>query len=299
MELPIENYFIIGSYPLDIRESKDIDVICYKKDIKVPFTEKNDYTAFFTHEGRKVECLLADNQASFQTLLDENHKFRKVLTYYEILFGIKAGHIIYPNKNWDKHISDYHILKGMLGGNFYVHRKTLDEFIFLHRKCTGERIGRTKTPKLIGVSKDKFFDDKVIKYVEHDWIHEVMAHKEKPMFTYMQKSPTMVECDREMWNNFSYEEKSQAVMEEAYVIAIERHVLPSIHGHKVGFPPDKAFKWALMRICTNLCSGWFREYAINAYFRILNTYNKNYVNKFLEEYAKQELVQPQNGELVA
>lgn len=47
---------------------------------------------------------------------------------------------------------------------------------------------------------------------------------------------------------------------------------------------DAAFDWAIMRICTNLCSGWFREFATDYYPAIMYLRNKNYVEKFLEAY---------------
>ena len=50
------------------------------------------------------------------------------------------------------------------------------------------------------------------------------------------------------------------------------------------YTSEEAFDWALMRICTNLCSGWFREFATNNYFIIKKLYNKNYVEKFLLAY---------------
>ncbi len=65
-------------------------------------------------------------------------------------------------------------------------------------------------------------------------------------------------------------------MEECYTIALERHILPTMHGDKIGLGYQEAFKWALMRVCTNLTSGWFRQYAIDNYYTVLNNYNKEY-----------------------
>jgi hypothetical protein len=44
-----------------------------------------------------------------------------------------------------------------------------------------------------------------------------------------------------------------------------------------------------MRICTTLCSGWFRQFATDNYLRIREYIDNNYVEKFLEAY--------QNGEI--
>ena len=47
---------------------------------------------------------------------------------------------------------------------------------------------------------------------------------------------------------------------------------------------QEAFDWSLMRICTNLCSGWFRQFATDNFYRIKEYYNTRYVDKFLMNY---------------
>lgn len=282
LNLPIKKYLIIGSAAMGCRPAKDIDVICYKQDIEVETSEGDDYACSFMHNGWKIECLLADKQESFQVLLGGQIRKRldsNVADPLE-LFVIKAGHITFPHRMWEKHIMDYHILKRIVDAD-----DTLDEdlkydvirkYTKLHKKSTEDRLGKQKLPKLIGATKEEFFDDFVTKFVEHDSIHQMVAHREKPMYSYMQKDETLVECHKEMWNEFPHIDKLHCVMEECYVIALERHIIPTIKGIRVGMNYHEAFKWALMRVCTTLCSGWFRQFAIDHYFEILNSYNKEY-----------------------
>jgi len=274
IELPIANYLVIGSVPLGIRYSKDIDVICYRKDIQVPYNE-SDEIATFTYNNRKVECLLADNQRSLQVFLND-FKY----TTYELLYIIKAGHITFPHREWNKHITDYHILRKLVNPEDLLTK----EYIKLHRQTTSDRLKIT-TPKLKGVSKAEFFDDAVVKYYEHDYIHACMAHKEYPMYTYMQHDHNIVECDKNLWDQFTYEEKIQCVLEECYVIALERRIIPLKREGKILPHALEAFKWALYRVCTTLCSGWFRRFAIDNYFQIFNQVNPNYINVFYEKEA--------------
>ena len=114
----------------------------------------------------------------------------------------------------------------------------------------------------------------VKKHFEHDLLHELVAHKHQPMFKFMQKDGT-VECHRDLWDNLSFDDKVSAVLEEAYVIGLERHIVPTIMDKQNGYPPFQAFKWALFRICTTLTSGFFRRFAIENYFTILNRFNKS------------------------
>ena len=110
-----------------------------------------------------------------------------------------------------------------------------------------------------------------------------MAHGEKPMFTKMQKDSNLVECSKELWDKFNSRQKMMCVLEEAYVIALERHMIPQIVDNLPGLSSHTAFEWALKRICTTLCSGFFREYAIMNYQNIMSNYDYNYVDKFLKK----------------
>lgn len=276
-KIPIKRCLVIGSYPLGIRYSKDIDVICYEKDINISYNRKDDYNGSFEFEGKTIELLFADKQRSFQYLL--NRRDSPTIADLNTLYAIKRGHIYFPNKNWEKHMLDIVLLKKIIGHNYRVLNTHYGDLIKLHKESTEERIGIQKLPKLRGVSKEHFFDDNVVKFYQHDDIHQIFAHKEKPMYSYMQLDENIVDCSENLWNRFNVENKIKCVLEECYVIASERQLIPSMKGIKVGMVPYKAFKWALMRVCTTLCSGFFREFAIDNYLDILNSYDKYYYYK--------------------
>lgn len=283
-DLPIKKYIVIGSVALGVSRTKDVDVICYFKDIEVDVSGTNHIRSFY-FKGKKIECHLADNQESLRELLEEYYDKPELI--HECLYILKAGHIHTAQRNqmlWEKHIHDYHILRKMIKLKI-VDKYKMDRLIRLHRKTTNQRV-KERTPKLHGVSKEMFFDDSVIKYYEHDDIHKCMAHKRKPMYEYMQLDSTKVECDRSLWDEFSNEEKIQCVLEECYVIALERKVIPSKVSGKVQ-NHFNAVRWALYRVCTTLCSGWFRQFAIDNYYEILNSINNDYVSVF--ERRKLEL----------
>ena len=87
-----------------------------------------------------------------------------------------------------------------------------------------------------------------------------------------------------MWNKFTFEEKCKCVLEEAYVIALERKILPMLFGGGSYFSSKEAFDWSLMRISTTLCSGWFRQFATDNFLRIKQYINYNYVEQFWKNY---------------
>lgn len=259
-------WLLTGSSVLNLRKTKDTDIICYLEDITVP-TEGDEWIRSTIIEGKRYEFLLADNQPSLQAFLDSEE-----LSDIEIYYCLKAGHIHIAGRrqdNWEKHIHDLSILRLILGQERI---QELEPYVKLHRKSTNQRI-KQRTPRLKGVKKEEFFDDFVEKFIDHDLIHEEVAYDSRPAYTKMQKDST-VECHRDLWEQMSLEEQCQAVAEEASVIALERWQLPEKLGSRPSKPMYLSYKWALWRICTTLCSGWFRQFAIDNYFTILNMYSE-------------------------
>lgn len=281
------NYVMTGSNVLNLRLCKDIDVICYEKDILVSVTG-DEYIKSAVVDGKKYEFLLADNQESLQWILEHKNE----LTPYEIAYICKYGHIHIAGKRhekWRKHIQDYHFLKLLVD----TEKPLVKEGMKLHRKTTNERV-RQRTPRLKGVEKKDFFDDFVKKFIDHDLIHEEVAYDTVPAYTKMQKDAT-VECHKDLWDQMTFEEQCQCVSEETMVINIERNLLP-YEMNKGDFkykPCFLGYEHSLYRICTTLCSGWFRQFAIDNYFTILNMYDEDKLTRNLENILT--LIQTENG----
>lgn len=263
----------------------DYDIICSKETaynyIQSEYLEiikEDNYCISCKNGDVKIEFLLTDYQESLKIFLERsiNHKILK-----EDLLRMKLGHIHRPHKKWFEHMNDIIELKKEFP---YINRN--DNLVQLHIKCTDERIGIQKLPKL-NKSKSEFFDDKVIKYIDHDIIHEIVAQNNKPAYTFIQEEGSEVQCSKTLWNQVSNEIKLNCVYEETLVITIERHILPTIKGDKIRLQPLEAYKWALMRICTDLTSGWFRDFAIDNYEIILDRYDENKIYKYLELILKQ------------
>ena len=285
--LPVAAYKVVGSVSTLLRKAGDIDIICYKADIKVEHNSATDFFVGFKFEGYTVECLLADNSPVLQQLL--------ALPYppFVINYILKYGHLYHPIKgqgNWKKHLHDYLTVKELVDVfcmQNYSQREDIELLAISYRKEMNE-LRKLRTPKLKGTTKEEFFDDAVKKYYVHDNIHKAMAHKEHPMYTYMQPDPNLVHCSKELWDQFTHQEKIWCVMEEAYVIALERKIIPAMVAGRSYEPVTKHFAWALYRICTTLCSGWFRKFAVDNYYEIISSIDVDYVNTFLNNIRKYE-----------
>jgi hypothetical protein len=213
----------------------------------------------------------AERMTDLPTVEFYGHTFQ--VASLPMLYSLKRSHRHSP-RAFEKHVMDYALLRK------YVKTDMLSKITAIRYKETVER-ERLKTPSLNKTTKD-FFDDRVSnRTFIHDQIHEVMAFGERPLFEKIKVDPNKVACDKEKFMKLKPLERIRCVQEEAYVIALERGIIPMLfEGERIALPLN-AYKWALMRICTTLCSGWFREFALENYELLLFMYHPDYVEKFL------------------
>ncbi len=199
-----------------------------------------------------------------------------------MLYSIKRAHRHSPCQ-FEKHVKDYNRLRTLLRG-----RDPLARITMLRYYETTER-EKLHTPSLNKSTTD-FFDDKVSnRTFVHDQIHEVMAFGERPMFEKIKIDPSKVACSKQKFFALTHEQRDHCVQEEAYVIALERHIIPILFESGKIMSSICAYKWALMRICTTLCSGWFREYAVENYDNLMLRYNWTYTDKFLKAVEEERI----------
>jgi len=187
----------------------------------------------------------------------------------DLLFTLKSSHKYLKNSpHFWKTMLDYSLMK-IAGAQIKPEAK---EFL-------AKREAETywyKHPSL-KQSKDQFFSDDGLQYVyDHDSIHESVKLYDKPAYTYYLKDGKEVECDKGKFFALPEEYKLAGVIEEAMVLAIERSLVP----HPGVKSPKEAWVFALSKVCSSITSGWFREYAYENAFKILQLYPEKYWEKF-------------------
>ena len=178
----------------------------------------------------------------------------------EVLLAIKQSHIHYPT-NWFKHIYDY----GYLRSRGVV------------------------VPKNLIASLNE--------------IHDAVKYSDAPMFTKAKTDINKALLNKKLFDDFNYEDKCRLVREEAYVIALERTIIKEWLNKttlvKCGLLEPKkamidttlalkAYRIALMKICTTLTKGWFRDFAIKNY-NVISKPDVDYVVLFLTAVASGKL----------
>lgn len=116
-----------------------------------------------------------------------------------------------------------------------------------------------KHPSLMK-NKDGFFNGDGVPYkYDHDSLHVAVACGGPPVYTAYAAPGQEVLSSKELWDPMPRQLKIQAVWEECAVLALERSIIPHGTDHNV------AFMMALEKVCTSITSGWFREFAWEAY----------------------------------
>lgn len=137
-----------------------------------------------------------------------------------------------------------------------------------------EKLTYTNQLPKLNVDKEKFFTDSVAYKYDHDTIHEAVKHLDKPAYQYYMQDDAQVMCSKDKFFDAPEIVRLYGVLEESYVLALERAVIP------FGTSPERAFDIALEKVCTSITGGWFREYAWENYDRVHSMFHNSYVQKF-------------------
>ena len=216
-----------------------------------------------------------------------------------------------------------HFLKSMSDIKFLreaIHGKVQDSWSKEEREFFNLREKESYTyahPKLNVSSKDFFNGDGVNYIYDHDSIHlavalitsnyeldhdgysliELREPKKSPAYTFYMKDGSEVMTSKEKFMSQPEHIRLYGVYEESCVLALERSQIPHGLGKEGGPSPRWSFEMALMKVCTSITSGWFREYAWENYQKVLDLYNELGENDYIERFTKnQHLLKPYKGE---
>lgn len=202
----------------------------------------------------------------------------------EMLYILKRSHA-WREKGFDKtmaHLWKEGLVKYKPEPQSYAHA-----LLQIRTKLT-KKMYPEFNPKL-NKTKEEFFDDPVTKLVDHDWLHELYAFKSRPVFMELQDEDTdSVWCSKEKWNDLGHMTRTMCVAEECYVIATERYIIPN----DGVYPFKLAYLQALKKVCTTLCSGWFRDWAIDHYTGVLDLFDEKKMRDVLDIVSEEGHLHP-------
>ncbi len=183
----------------------------------------------------------------------------------DLLYSLKMSHRFKKNSpHFWKTVKDIKLMKS-------VGAELVDETWFKKR----EKETYTYAHPKLNTDKKNFFTDSVPYLYSHDDLHEAVKHLDKPAYQYyaIEGEEVLSSMDK-FFNECDEYTRLLGVLEESYVLALERAIIP----HNVD--PEKAFRVALSKVCTSITSGWFRSYAWDHIEEVLSMYNPNFVEKY-------------------
>jgi hypothetical protein len=102
--------------------------------------------------------------------------------------------------------------------------------------------------------KTSFFTDNVKYVYDHDYLHELVAFPNKPMYSVCLKDGEDVLIDKDKFDAMEFNDKVQMFREEITVIACERWLLNPHWKGKVSW--TQAYSMSLKKTITSLTKGW-------------------------------------------
>lgn len=165
------------------------------------------------------------------------------------LYTIKCSHLGY-DIFWQKHKKDLLILKH-LGAELIP--ELYQALVKYWKQVHGDK-------EFLSLYKDKteFFNDKVDYLYDHDYLHELVALPNKPVYKKCLKLDQEVLIDKEKFDIMDYSDQLRMFREEITVIAIERWMV----NPKYDISYIKAYQYALRKTVTSLTKNWACEFII-------------------------------------
>lgn len=224
-------------------------------------------------EGTASETLLRLIIDDKQSIVKQYGDFRLHYASLNLLYTLKMSHRYLRNSPFFlKTMHDIEIMQ-------YFGAKLEDEYAdFYAQRCKNTYSYRHPN---LNTNKKQFFSDVDLYEYDHDEIHKIIAIDGEPAYIKYAIPGKEVLSSKEMF--FSLDERTRLLggLEETLVLALERSQIPNDFKPA----PEASFLKSLEKVCTNITSGWFREFCWENYYKIKSMYDAAYVERFRQAVA--------------
>ena len=122
-----------------------------------------------------------------------------------------------------------------------------------------------------------------IRLYDHDDLHRATCYYDEPLHLKAKDDRSQAIIPRHRFDGMSHLDRCRLVREECHAIALERVVIPA-RALNVVCDPAHAYLYALHRICTDLATGWFRDFAMEAFDELASA-DTDFVGRFDQAVA--------------
>lgn len=172
--------------------------------------------------------------------------------YPEMILTIKMSHLAWDIK-WEKTLRHINSLVNM-GYNYNPN-------LYKLLKAHWGTVHGNKDFLSLSKNKDDFFNDHVTYVYDHDYLHELVAYPNKPVYTKCLKENEDVLIDKTKFFNMEFSEQVRMFREEITVIAIERWLVNPYNKGKVSW--FKSWNLSLKKTITSLTKNWAADFIIH------------------------------------
>lgn len=163
------------------------------------------------------------------------------------LYTMKVSHASWdlPNRSWPKHMTDIVWLQNK-------RCRLLPHLWDLLQEIWKEVHGKPRVN--LNQESGMFFTDAVVRFFDHDSIHDTVAHYHRPLWMEVLKDGQTVAMDMDKVWALPLQQQIELFREEVYATALERWIIPARErGER--FSPTQAYHWALRKTITSLTKG--------------------------------------------
>ena len=170
----------------------------------------------------------------------------------DAIYTIKCSHAIYDIK-WPKTKLDILHLK-------WNGCKIIPE-LYKALKLHWKEVHGNKDFLSLNKTKEDFFTDNVTYVYDHDWLHELVAYPNKPMYSNCLKDGHEVLIDKDKFKAMPFEDQVRMFREEITVIAAERWLIPEKWRGKISW--YQAYMLSLQKTVVSLTKGDYSYFLVD------------------------------------
>jgi hypothetical protein len=249
------SYAIKHWFPDYYKAPKDIDIVVYDNNLL---------------DNKLIDQLKQETNLPIEiTLQDEGYFFKDLSNFVENNFlnptgilSVKMSHAMY-DYNLDKTINDIIFLQKK-GVTYDIN------IINLLRKHWKDRYKDLREKMDFNLPPEKFFNSSVVRYVDHDELHDILKLGDIPAYQKILENNVNVKVSKEKFDKLTYEEKIFTFIEEISVLACERYFDM--------LEPRDAFIAASQSFLTRMTSGWYNIFLLENIEKIFTFDNQHHFN---------------------
>lgn len=190
----------------------------------------------------------------------------------DLLYTLKVSHAFFSNIWFKKTMFD--IRWYQQNGHINTFGGLNEELFKLLYKDWEKMYGSKKAN--LNMKNEDFFTEHVNRIYEHDFIHDCVKFYDTPMYDKIKINKKLAKVEKNLFDKLSFDDKIKTCLEETYVIALERFLIPK----QFGLHYKVAVHGALKLLITKMTKGWFPKFMVTNISEIDKQTNNEFIKKF-------------------